>query len=360
MKILIVDDIPDSVKGIQDFCGEKGWEAIVIPFENIFQQMFDFDPDIIVLDWCQEAGDNTANPILDKIWTNGYRPIVIFSGNAEIISIDDKLKTSSLLRLYSKGDEEPVNQYLEENEAYVTALAEYRRNMGLALVEAFNAIKPIRETEQTYPGDDILKYILAKRTSTYFDIQYMDQQLPPWGMYVCPPVSKSLLVCDVIRTVTADTDLEVAGDAEEYLMILTPSCDMVAAHPKVTHVLCAKCSRKKDFYATNIRGNKGEEAQQIEKIRMALNKGYNEQWVALPYMSNVVPYITVNLKQVNLIAITDIALSVPSYSGQQYARILSIDSPFREQIVWAYMQTSCRPGVPDRDTENWARELKNK
>ncbi|MPM52112.1 hypothetical protein SDC9_98868 [bioreactor metagenome] len=284
--------------------------------------------------------------------------MVVFSGNAKTISIEDKLKSSSLLRLYSKGDETPVNQYLEENETYVTALADYRRNMGLALVEAFNAIKPIRETEKDYPGDNIVKYILAKRTSTYFDVQYMDQQLPPWGMYIYPPVAKSLLVCDIIRAVAPETNLDTAGDAEEYMMVLTPSCDMVASRPKVPHVLCAHCSRKKDFYCNNIRGEKGQEEQQIDKIRVALNKGYNDQWVALPYMENVIPYITVNLKKIELVALSEIALSISSHTEQPYVRVLSIDSPFREQIVWAHMQNACRPGVPDRDTENWARELK--
>lgn len=38
-----------------------------------------------------------------------------------------------------------------------------------------------------------------------------------------------------------------------------------------------------------------------------------------------------------------------------YFRVASIDSPFREQIVWAYMITSCRPGMPNRDMNLWAK-----
>ena len=30
-------------------------------------------------------------------------------------------------------------------------------------------------------------------------------------------------------------------------------------------------------------------------------------------------------------------------------RIASLDSPFREFVGWAYLQISCRPGVPPRD-----------
>ncbi len=360
MKVLIVDDISDSVKGIKDFCDEKGWIVQIVSFENVYTNIIEFDPDVIVLDWCQDAGDEIANPILDNIWINGYRPIVIFSANAEIISIDEKRAASNLLQLYSKGDETPVYQYLEENEAYVTALADYRREMGLALVEAFNAIKPIRDTEETYPGDDIVKYVLAKRTSTFFDIQYTGQKLPPWGMYIYPSVSNDLLVCDVIRAITPETDLQTAGAPEEYMIILTPSCDMVALHPKVTHVLCARCYGKKNFYCFNIKSQKGQENEQLINIQSALNRGYNDRWVALPNMKNVIPFMTVDLKKVELVAISDIALSLSTCGDRPYVRIISIDSPFREQIVWAHMQNSCRPGVPDRDTENWAMELKRK
>ena len=361
MKVLIIDDIEDSVKGIKDYCEEKGWNTVVKPFDDVYRYVMEFDPHIIILDWCKEPGDDTGNGILDTIWTNGYRPIVIFSGNADIIEIDDKQKQSTMLEVFSKGDEEPVNTYLEENEPYLLALAVYRKQVGSALVEAFNAIKPISTAASEYPGDTIVKYILAKRTSTYFDIQYFDDTvLPPWGMYICPAVSKDLMVCDVIRANTESTDFSKAGLPEEYLIVLTPSCDLVASRPKVTHVLCAHCSTKKDFYCHNIKCEKGKEEQQIGAIKGALNKGYNDRYVALPEMVNVLPYITVDLKKIELIPLNEIATNINSINGHGYVRVLSIDSPFREQIVWAHMQNACRPGVPDRDTENWARELKKK
>lgn len=71
MKVLIVDDISDSVKGIKDFCDEKGWIVQIVSFENVYTNIIEFDPDVIVLDWCQDAGDEIANPILDNIWING-------------------------------------------------------------------------------------------------------------------------------------------------------------------------------------------------------------------------------------------------------------------------------------------------
>jgi CTP synthase len=41
----------------------------------------------------------------------------------------------------------------------------------------------------------------------------------------------------------------------------------------------------------------------------------------------------------------------------KYCRIASVDSPFREQIVWAHMINACRPGMPSRDMTLWAKEL---
>ena len=35
----------------------------------------------------------------------------------------------------------------------------------------------------------------------------------------------------------------------------------------------------------------------------------------------------------------------------------SISSPFRESPAWAYLQRTVRPGLPDRDTTSWAKEI---
>ena len=43
--------------------------------------------------------------------------------------------------------------------------------------------------------------------------------------------------------------------------------------------------------------------------------------------------------------------------GQTFERVASVDAPFREVIVWAYLQTSCRPGVPDRHFADWRDEI---
>jgi CTP synthase len=43
----------------------------------------------------------------------------------------------------------------------------------------------------------------------------------------------------------------------------------------------------------------------------------------------------------------------------KYLRVASVDSPFREQIAWAFVQIAGRPAVPDRDLEGWIEEIKS-
>ena len=61
-----------------------------------------------------------------------------------------------------------------------------------------------------------------------------------------------------------------------------------------------------------------------------------------------------DLRDLQFIRVEDIGIS-----GKLYHRIASIDSPFRELLSWAYLQTACRPGLPDRDFNSWADEIIN-
>ncbi len=358
MNVLIIDDQEESVKGIKDFCEEKSWDVKVIDFDNVYEHIVKVNPDVIILDWREDADSmDVGSEILDNIWANGFRPTVVFSANAPVISIEDKLSKSKLLKLIPKGDEEPVIDYLEKNEKFVTSLSDYRKEVGNAMIDALNAV-PVFHKEE-YPGDDVIKYILSKRTASVFDVQYGENLAPAWVQYTYPPVMKSLCVCDILRIVSNGTDYSIKGDPREYKLVLTPSCDMVPGRAKVSHVLCASCFEKERFH--NIPLIENPKPKNMEKVGNNLNLGYNNQQVnlvALPGFSDVLPYMTADLKVIELIDLSKIALSEDQITEEtEYIRVLTIDSPFREQIVWAHMQNSCRPGVPERNTELWAKEI---
>ena len=96
------------------------------------------------------------------------------------------------------------------------------------------------------------------------------------------------------------------------------------------------------------------------QIESLLNSGVNKQWVALPAYKNICPSLTVDMKKLEIIPLSKVIMDIKELKeNNTYLRICSVDSPFREQIIWNYMQTSCRPGVPDRNVTAWAKDIAN-
>lgn len=361
MRVLVVDDIEDSVKGILDSCAEHGWDKQLSDFDEAYSAIMDFDPDVIVLDWREDAENvDTGATILDKIWDITFRPVILFTANAAIIDITLKREKSNMLKVIPKGDEAPVITFLKQIEQFASSLSKYRANMSAALIAALNSIDYLKELDSI--DEPAVGYILSKRTSSFFDDQFISEISPSWVQYICPPLSDCLNVCDIIRVKTAETNMDAMGNPEEYCLILTPSCDMFFSpgrEAKVTHVLCAHCYPKESFHQTPL--SDSPTPRQIEKVQSKLNMGYNGSMVALPGFANIIPFMSADLKKLELVPLDKIAASRTSISeNTTYYRIASICSPFREQLVWAHLHNSCRPGVPDRNTELWAKEILKK
>ena len=129
--------------------------------------------------------------------------------------------------------------------------------------------------------------------------------------------------------------------------------------PKVTHALCARCYAKEKFHERELTDKPKE--KDINSVISKLNSGFNKSFVPLPGFSNIIPYMTADLKMIDLLPLNEIAVNPSEITDEtKHYRVASICSPFREQIVWAHLQNSCRPGVPDRNMEIWAKELLTK
>ena len=361
MKVLIIDDQKDSVSGIVDFCGDNNWEVQLSDFSNCYKYIFEFDPDVVILDWREDAEETEAGEgILEGIWDNGYRPIIIFSANVAVIDVERLKKESNLLKIIPKGDEKPVNDELLQIKKYVVSLSAFRKEMSKALIKSLNSVEYIKQQENI--NVSAVSYILSKRASSYFEEIYAENIDPYWVQYACPPMSNSLCVCDVIRVFSEEGKESEEGLVNEYRVILTPSCDMVCDEervPKVTHVLCAYCVEKEKFHNMALAEN--PKTDNINKVVSKLNVGYNNRYVPLPKLPQKIPYMTIDLKHIDLIPIDEIATSVEKKTiSTKYYRVASVFSPYREQIVWAHLQNSCRPGVPDRNMNDWAKDLLTK
>lgn len=356
MKVLIIDDTPDTVKETVDYCKSKDWKVDVIDFSDVYTHIVQMDPDVIVLDWREDVGEEPGASILETIWKMFFRPIALFTALADDIRIDDKLEQSSALRLIRKGDEQPVIDYLQEMQPYATALSEYRGHLGTAIIKSLNAIDCFKSAEGV--EQQAIEYVLAKRTASYFDSLHLSNISPAWVQFLCPPIDDNLCVCDIIRKVQEEEPNKDVGDPEEYLMIVTPSCDLVSSGERrsVEKVVCVNCFSKEKFHKMGLQETPSE--RQIKKVSEYLNTGYFGGCISIPQLPGMLPYMTADLKQIETVLFSEIAKNKQSLTKENhYYRVASITSPFREQIVWAYMLNSCRPGVPDRNMELWAKEI---
>ena len=143
-------------------------------------------------------------------------------------------------------------------------------------------------------------------------------------------------------------------DPTLFRVVLTPSCDLVrtdSRKPKVSQVLVAKCcSMKEGLDHTSLRSIKGSKLKD-RLSSMMLTSGYLEALIPFPCLRGKIPTMAANLRELELIDIQNIG------SDKPFLRIASVDSPFRELISWAYLQTACRPGLPDRNFAEWCQEI---
>lgn len=368
MNVIIIEDREDTVKEIMEYCEKHGWGGERYTFGE-YQDGLEKKPDVVILDWKNDdSGAFDGEEILNAIWDKNFCPIVIFSG-VFATEYGGDIPHHPLIHSIQKGDELPVISYLESIEKLVPVISNLKDDFNKALKEALNALSLINDGD--YSKDKLLKYLFAKRVVNYFSQgyeeslcdEYADKEkpddsflLPPWSQYIYPPFSKSLCTCDLIRKIPDSGDVNTIGLSEEYMLILTPSCDMVFrdGKAKVDKVLCAQCFSKEVFHGKTLVERPSK--TNISEVKGMLNTGYNRHYVSLPEIKEVMPYLTVNMKDLNFVPLGKIAYNKEMITSGDYThyRVVSFDSPYREQIVWAHMQISCRPGVPDRDAKCWA------
>src|SRR5262249_48140661 len=142
---------------------------------------------------------------------------------------------------------------------------------------------------------------------------------------------------------------------DEYRLVLTPSCDLVRGRKEKT-LLVAKCCESAVLIAImslSLKVTKlTESAERFRKV--ALSTALCEVYIPLRGLVNQIPVSGANLKDLEVIAFTSIEREDLTVQG--FDRVASIDSPFREQVVWGFLTTAGRPGMPERDLNLWAEE----
>lgn len=355
--VLIIDDEPD-IASIVKSAVEEGIAGIACTIEGDFERSADWiaglRPDAIVLDLMEghQSVNLPGQRTWKSVWENTFCPIIIYTGSDADLQPPVPTNHPFVKRIQKgSGTETHVIEALKSFAPAVESLGKLRVEVEAVIQKVLR--DTAGEGHMLLNDPDHLLHAGRRRIAATMDDPTItsNRKMESWEQYLIPAMGESLLTADLLRERGAQWD-----DPTAYRIVLTPSCDLVRERCVKT-VLVAKCQKGAELVSTmslSVKANKQDES--AERLRKgALTPGVFEGFVPLPSLDGRIPNLVANLKDLEILKYESIAPTDPNIPG--FDRIASIDSPFREQVVWAYLTTAARPGMPERDLKSWAEEL---
>lgn len=359
MRILFIEDQPETIEPAMELLKDHLEEPdlMVCGFEDAERHLRLFRPHLVILDLIREG--STPEPEAEglntyrSIWERHFCPVVVYSARKD--EYDYNVDPHPLVRSVSKGSgsEEAVVSVVTELKPHLEAIRtteeQIRECLSIAMRET-----ALRASAAPPSAEKIVELVTRsgrRRVAAMMDEPVSpDSKLFSWEIYLYPPVSKDIQLGDVLRRADADKN-----DPSSFRLVLTPSCDLAetgSQQPKVKNVLTAICCTMRDgLDLTDFKGVTSAHRLNNRLPSTMLNPGYLHPIIPLPALGTDIPAMTANLRDLELIPMDQIG------DKSTYRAVASVDSPFREMVAWAYMQTAGRPGLPDRDTSSWAQEI---
>ncbi|MBI2840153.1 MAG: response regulator [Acidobacteria bacterium] len=356
LRVLFIDDDAEGVRPARQNLEEETYKCHCVSFPGFQAALADFRPHIAIVDRMEGDAplhENTGRRVFDEIWQHRFCPVIIYTAFPD--DERDDRESHPLVRYVTKGQNlDAFRAAIEELAPHAHAIENAEQHIHGQFAIALRDISSYAATAFDDPAQrlDVVVRQGRRRLAALMDEETMGK-LASWEQYIYPPVSKCLMLGDIIRLQNRAHD-----DPTAFCVILTPSCDLVSEgdrKPKVEQVLVAKCcSPRAGIQKASLGRDKRD--KQTEVVRGSLlSQGYFHSIVPFPALKGVIPALMADLKSLRLLPIADVS---PAQSGNSnYARVASLDSPFRELVSWAYLQTACRPGLPDRDLDAWSKEI---
>ncbi len=355
MKTILVIDDDTEVLGSLKQTLEEEFDGVVVKPEQDFRKgmrrMASCRPDAVVLD-LRRGTDPSNLPGQETwraIWNKRFCPIVIYTaGDGDL---DPPLpEDHPFVKLVTKGSnaEDLLVKELRAFLPCIDEIAELRNEIDDVMHQV------LRDTAGTGAIDpqeeNLLLHAGRRRIAASMDAPTIASQhkLLGWEQYLIPAIGDSPLTADLICEHGAEWD-----DPSAYRLVLTPSCDLVRGRNEQT-LITARCEASSRLIDNLSLSNNREKATKRVRERVLI-PGVHNGYVPLPAFPQRVPVMVANLKSLEVIEYDAIGGSEESNSS--FERIASIDSPFREQVAWAFLTTAARPGMPDRALDQWAEEL---
>lgn len=361
LKLLFIEDEPDAIKPLQNLIEREkiDMQHDVCEFaDEAAEKIKSIQPDIVILDllFPGDSSDREAKGmnVHDFIWDEHFCPIIVYSAQPEIHK--GEYESHPFVRYIQKGSGSPlkVMEVLDKLRPHVEALKEAKEVVRGSFSLAMRDIAPYAFKAFSNDAQRIEETIMRsgrRRVAALMDEPLSNgKALASWEQYLFPPVSNHTLLGDVLRKKEKGRN----NDPTSFRVVLTPSCDLATPGgrlAKVSSVLVARCCKMKEGMGLTSLSNFGIPKLKNRLRSQILTQGFFEGLIPFPRLEDRIPTMAAKLRDLELIPIEDIGPSKP------FVRVASLDSPFRELIAWAYLQTACRPGLPDRDFDSWRDEI---
>ena len=361
MKILIIEDdqaVAESVKGRLEEGVDGAKVETELSFAGALGKIQEFQPDLLVLD-VLEGEDQPPVESGYQVRSNltCFVPIVFYSA-----ADGARPQTGPFEAFVSKTDEDAIVKLVtvvNQFSPHIDALREIEVDVHAMAMEVLEASAgPIWELENhSERRTELLKRSVRRRIAASMDMTTLEggNALSPWELYIYPALGTDCLAGDILRQRDGSP-----GDPKSYRLVLTPSCDLVIRNDKakVPSLLVAKCEPISRFLQVcGISAARLGEEDARKQLARALRQPQSSGFVALPGYSTVLPHMAVCLRGLELLPLA--GRTIKGEGDVTYERIVSIDSPFREAISWAYLQIAGRPGLPERDMSAWTSEIQS-
>ena len=358
MKILFIEDRAETIEPADELIRREFAEADteICNFEEADSRLRSLRPHLVILDLIkdEDAAESVVEGLntFEAIWDRNFCPVIVYSARKE--EYDNTRPPHPLVMSEQKGtgSEIRIVEAIRKLSPYINALTKTENIVRESLSDAMRdtAIRAFQTTTSPQRLADIVTRSSRRRIAAMMDEPAPgESRLASWEIYIYPPVSDQKLLGDILRRNKGNFN-----DPDSFRVVLTPSCDMVdtgTQRPRVNKVLVAKCCPMSDVIQRMGMQDAGAARLKEELPRRMLNQGYFQDFIPLPPLDGEIPAMAANLKDLDLIPIVYIG------TGRKFTRVASVDSPFREQVAWAYLQIAGRPGLPERDTSTWAQDI---
>jgi len=358
MKVLIIEDLDEVADQLSRSIVQKVPATIIVREKNLKNgpaRLAETMPDAVVLDLYEDAlGLADGYQTWSAIWQTRFCPIIFHTAHDK--PSDPPLPENHPFVEFVKkgpGSDLAVAKLLESFVPHADALRAIAKQVDALIQHVLKDVAGFIWQAVANDRGPILARAVRRRIAAMMDEKEISDQSHPlaWEQYISPVISTDPLMGDLLRLRGED-----AKDAATYRIVLTPSCDMVTAQGcKVEEIVAAKCLPIAAYLAA-AKLPPGTKPRTIdEKLPSLLTRGHCEGIVPLPQFASIIPTMCASLRLLELIPLK--LVGTPGSPDVKFDRVASIDSPFREQLAWCFMQVAGRPGIPDRNLELWVKDI---